>query len=72
MLEQVSHEIRTPFNAVMGLASVLARGALSTQQRESVALMELSSETMERLLGDLLDASKSEASIAYLTVLSGC
>jgi PAS domain S-box-containing protein len=61
LLAQVSHEVRTPLNAVMGLASVLARGALTAQQREIVALIESASASMERLLGDLLDVSKVEA-----------
>jgi PAS domain S-box-containing protein len=61
LLAQVSHEVRTPLNAVMGLASVLARGELNEQQREIVALIESASAAMERLLGDLLDVSKIEA-----------
>lgn len=61
LLAQVSHEVRTPLNAVMGLASVLARGPLNAQQREIVALIESASTAMERLLTDLLDISKLEA-----------
>jgi PAS domain S-box-containing protein len=61
LLAQVSHEVRTPLNAVMGLASVLARGELNERQREIVTLIESASASMERLLGDLLDVSKVEA-----------
>ncbi|MDX2274811.1 MAG: ATP-binding protein [Hyphomonadaceae bacterium] len=61
LLAQVSHEVRTPLNAVMGLASVLSREPLNPQQREIVTLIESASAAMERLLGDLLDMSMVEA-----------
>ncbi len=45
----------------MGLASVLGRGALDEHQREIVALIGASSQTIERLLRDILDIARIEA-----------
>lgn len=61
-LSNISHEIRTPLNGVIGVAGALAATDLSPQQHEMVDLIRLSAETVERLLSDVLDISKVEAS----------
>jgi PAS domain S-box-containing protein len=60
-LANMSHEIRTPLNGVIGLAGALGRQELSAEQAEMVRLIEGSGQTLERLLGDILDLSKVEA-----------
>jgi PAS domain S-box-containing protein len=60
-LANMSHEIRTPLNGVMGVASALARSALSPQQGEMVQLIETSAKALEALLGDILDLARVEA-----------
>jgi PAS domain S-box-containing protein len=60
-LANMGHEIRTPLNGVIGLASSLARTALSDPQREMVSLIQDSGSSLLRLLNDLLDLSKAEA-----------
>ncbi len=60
-LANMSHEIRTPLNGVIGIIDALSRTELSPAQREMVALIERSGETLGRLVSDILDVSKIEA-----------
>jgi len=61
-LANISHEIRTPLNGVVGVIGALQRTSLTGPQREMTALIESSASTLERLVGDLLEISKAEAS----------
>ena len=61
-LANISHEIRTPLNGVIGVIGALQRTGLTGPQREMTALIESSAATLERLVGDLLEISKVEAS----------
>lgn len=60
-LATMSHEIRTPLNGIVGIAAAMARTDLDPRQQEMVGLINMSGETLERLLSDLLDLSKIEA-----------
>jgi signal transduction histidine kinase/AmiR/NasT family two-component response regulator len=60
-LANMSHEIRTPLNGVIGLVAALAQGPLTPAQREMVAMIQNSGETLERLVRDILDVSRIEA-----------
>ncbi|WP_293450518.1 ATP-binding protein [Phenylobacterium sp.] len=60
-LANMSHEIRTPLNGVLGMAQVLARSDLSTEDREKLEVIRKSGQTLLGLLNDLLDLSKIEA-----------
>lgn len=60
-LTNISHELRTPLNGVVGVASVLEGSELSPSQREMVAIIQKSGETLAALLDDVLDISKIEA-----------
>jgi len=61
-LANISHEIRTPLNGVIGVIGALQRTSLTGPQREMTSLIESSATTLERLVGDLLEISKVEAS----------
>ena len=60
----VSHELRGPLNSVIGLSRLLIDAApeeLGGQQREQVALIAASGETLRTLVDELLDVAKAEA-----------
>jgi len=60
-LANMSHEIRTPLNGVLGVVGVLARTELTEPQREMVRIIRSASESLERLLSDILDLARVEA-----------
>ena len=60
-LANMSHEIRTPLNGVMGVASALGRTALDPAQAEMVGLIEISAQTLEAILADVLDIARVES-----------
>jgi CheY-like chemotaxis protein len=57
----MSHEIRTPLNGVVAMADALARSDLGPREREMVDIVRSSSDTLERLLSDILDTAKIES-----------
>lgn len=62
-LANMSHEIRTPMNAVVGLAGILAISApLTAKQKEFIATLKLSADSLLELIKDMLDITKIEAS----------
>jgi len=60
-LSNISHEIRTPLNALMGLNTLLLQTRLDDDQRRWLELMSQSSQSLLKLLSDLLDISRIEA-----------
>jgi signal transduction histidine kinase len=60
-LATTSHEVRTPLNAVLGLAQALRREPLTTRQHELTNGILDSGEMLLRLLNSVLDMSKIEA-----------
>jgi signal transduction histidine kinase/BarA-like signal transduction histidine kinase len=60
-LATMSHEIRTPLNGVLGMAQAMERDELIPAQRERLAVVRSSGESLLTLLNDVLDLSKIEA-----------
>jgi len=60
-LSTVSHEMRTPLNAIIGMNDLLRDTALNTEQAEMVKAMHEASRSMLKLIEDVLDISKIEA-----------
>ena len=62
LLAMLSHDIRNPLNALMGVAQMLERTDLAAPQQRLVRLLKSSSENMLSLLNHVLDLSKAESS----------
>jgi two-component system sensor histidine kinase RpfC len=60
-LSTVSHEMRTPLNAIIGMNDLLRDTALNAEQAEMVKAMHEASHSMLKLIEDVLDISKIEA-----------
>jgi len=60
-LSTVSHEMRTPLNAIIGMNDLLRDTSLSTEQAEMLKAMHEASRSMLKLIEDVLDISKIEA-----------
>jgi len=57
-LATMSHEIRTPLNGVLGMAALLAKTALTPEQREQVSIIHSSGQHLLGVINDVLDVAK--------------
>lgn len=60
-LAHVSHEVRTPLNAISSTVQMLRQTPLTAEQKEYVDLLVTGSETLEAILGNILDFARIEA-----------
>jgi len=60
-LANVSHEVRTPLNGVLGTTDLLLGTPLTPEQREYAELIRSSGETLLAIVNDVLDLSRVEA-----------
>ena len=68
-LANVSHDLRTPLNGVLGCAQILRRdNTLGAKQKELVRTMQSCAEHLRQLINDLLDLSKLEANKLQLVL----
>jgi signal transduction histidine kinase len=68
-LANMSHEIRNPLNAIIGVGELLAATALDAAQRDYVATIESSSNSLLYLINDILDYSKIKAGMLELSAM---
>ncbi len=59
-LANVSHEMRTPMNGIMGMSNLLLKEKLYPKQLEYVNFIQDSSEYLLGIINDILDIAKSE------------
>lgn len=60
-LANISHEIRTPINAILGFSHLLQRAVLEPRQKDQVTKINTAGVSLLRLINDVLDFSKIEA-----------
>ncbi|WP_420933565.1 response regulator [Alteromonas sp. A081] len=60
-LARMSHEVRTPLNAIIGLTKLSQRAAENKEQQTNLLQIEGASNTLLSVVNDILDFSKIEA-----------
>jgi len=60
-LANVSHEIRTPINGILGMTAITMESELTTDQREYLSMVRSSADSLLAVINDVLDLSKIEA-----------
>ncbi len=60
-LANMSHEVRTPLNAIVGMTELTLETELSGEQKETLRVIQSSSESLLGLINDILDFSRIEA-----------
>ena len=61
LFTNISHEIRTPLNGVVAMADALGNTELPAEAAKMARIISASSNTLERLMSDILDIAKIEA-----------
>jgi len=57
-LANMSHEVRTPLNGIMGFTTILRSTELTSEQKEYLDIIEESSESLLKVINDILDFAK--------------
>ena len=60
-LANISHEVRTPLNGIIGMTVLLQDTPLSPEQRQFLKTVQGSTDTLLNIINDILDFSKIEA-----------
>jgi PAS domain S-box-containing protein len=60
VLSSISHELRAPMNAILGMADILRRSGLDPLQADCLAKIEMAGNQLLRAVDDMLDRSASE------------
>lgn len=65
-LVNMSHEMRTPLNIIIGLSDLFNRGGLSEISREYISAIKTSSDVLLNLINNVLDLSRIESGLVEI------
>lgn len=57
----ISHELRTPMNAIIGFSDLLLKTELNEEQREYLLAIHIAGDNLTSMINDVLDLAKIEA-----------
>ena len=60
-IANMSHEVRTPMHAIIGLSQVLGESPLTSEQRECLQMIQASADHLLNIINSVLDFSRIEA-----------
>ncbi len=60
-LANISHELRTPMNGIIGMAELVLDSEITGEQRENMNIVKSSAESLLSLVNDILDFSEIES-----------
>jgi PAS domain S-box-containing protein len=60
-LANISHEVRTPLNGIMGMTVLLQDTPVTSEQRQFIKTIQTSADALLTIINDILDFSKIEA-----------
>ena len=60
-LAKISHELRTPMNAIIGLSHIVLQSDLKQSLKENISKIKYSGELLLEIINDILDMSKMSA-----------
>ena len=66
LFAQISHEVRTPLNGLLGFAQLLGMSTLDERQKQHVTQIRHCGDTMLQIVNDVLDFSRLETQISAL------
>ncbi|KUL85270.1 hypothetical protein ZTR_07973 [Talaromyces verruculosus] len=69
-LANISHDLRTPMNGIIGLSDLLRETNLSKEQGEYMESIRICADTLLALINDILDFSKLEVGKMKLSIVS--
>lgn len=65
-LANISHEMRTPMNGILGIADLLTKTELSEEQQNYLQLIKASGQNLLVIINDILDAAKIKSGKLHL------
>jgi len=68
-LANISHEVRTPLNGIMGFSEIMTETQLTEEQAESVQVIKNCSEILLNLISDVLDIANFDGDKLELKVI---
>lgn len=60
-LANISHELRTPMNGIIGMADLLSDSSLDEDQKQQISTIKQSADNLLKLIDDILDFTRADA-----------